>query len=175
MPRELGVVGPRDPNVARLAVDEALVRGDRAAALACATRGHVALAEVAARALLLDKKELAASIAGSVIDADPGASGAVMVKAALTSLGAGAGKARAEVLARITDQPPELCALVFADRLATSAGADVARQWLARITRTPMAARDPLGGPLARDLAARGVLPMSDLATEPSPSARASE
>lgn len=177
-PRELGVVGPRDPLVARLAVDEALFRGDRAVAVARATRGHIALAEVAARAMLLDKRELAASIAAFVTDADPGASGAVMVKAALASSGAGAGKARADVLARITDQPPELCALVFADRLATAAGVDVARQWLARITRTPMTARDPLGGPLARDLAARGVLPMADLATEaraPSARARASE
>lgn len=177
-PRELGVVGPRDPSVARLAVDEALARGDRAVAVARATRGHVALAEVAARALLLEKRELSASIAASVSDADPGASGAVMVKAALASSGTGAAKARADVLARITDQPPELCALVFADRLAAAAGADVARQWLARITRTPMSARDPLGGPLARDLAARGVLPMTNLAAEarpPSPSARASE
>ena len=179
-PRELGVVGPRDPIVARLAVDEALVRGDRAVAAARATRGHVALAEVAARAMLLGKRELAASIAASVSDADPGASGAVMVKAALQSSGAGggAGKARADLLARITDQPPELCALVFADRLATAAGVDVARQWLARITRTPMAARDPLGGPLAKELAARGVLPTADLAAEaraPSLRARASE
>jgi hypothetical protein len=63
----------------------------------------------------------------------------------------------------VTDQPPELCALVFADRLATAAGADVARQWLGRITRTPMSSRDPVAGPLAVDLAARGVLPVSDL------------
>jgi hypothetical protein len=177
-PRELGVIGPRDPTVARLAVDEALVRGDRAVALARATRGHVALAEVAARALLLDKKEIAGAIAASVADADPGASGALMVRAALTASGAGAGKPRVEALAHVTDQPPELCALVFADRLATAAGSDVARQWLARITRTPMAARDPLGGPLAKDLADRGVLPVTDLPAElraSAPRARASE
>jgi hypothetical protein len=177
-PREMGVVGPRDPAVARLAVDEALVRGDRAVALARATRGHVSLAEVAARALLLDKKDIAAAIASSVADADPGASGAIMVRVALTTSGPGAGKPRADVLAHITDQPPELCALIFADRLAVAAGADVARQWLARITRTPMAARDPLGGPLAKDLAERGVLPVTDLPAElrtAAPRARASE
>lgn len=178
-PREMGVIGPRDATVARLAVDEALVRGDRAVALARATRGHVPLAEVAARALLLDKKEIAASIAASVADADPGASGAVMVRAALTAAGTGApGKARADVLARITDRPPELCALIFADRLGAAAGSDVAKQWLARITRTPMAVRDPLGGPLAKDLADRGILPVADLPAElraSSPRARASE
>ena len=31
---------------------------------------------------------------------------------------------------------------------------------------TPMAARDPLAGPLAVDLAARGVLPVADLPAE---------
>ena len=165
-PRALGVIGPRDATVARLAVDEALLRGDRAVALTRATRGHVSLAEVAARAVLLDQKELGASIAASVADADPGASGAVMVRAALSASGAVGLKPRPDLLARITDQPPELCALLFADRLATVAGAEVARQWLARITRTPMASGDPLGGPLARDLAARGVLPMTDLPAE---------
>jgi hypothetical protein len=34
-----------------------------------------------------------------------------------------------------------------------------------------MAAHDPLAGPLAIDLAARGVLPMADLPTELRPSA----
>jgi len=175
-PRDLGVIGPRDPIVARLAVDEALARGDRPVALARATRGHVPLAEVAARAFLLDKKDIAVAIASSVADADPGASGAGMVRAALTASEPGARKPRPDGGARITDQPPELCALVFADRLATAAGAEVARQWLARITRTPMVSRDPLGGPLAKDLAERGVLPMADLPVElraASPRARA--
>jgi len=157
-PRELEVVGPRDATVARLAVDEALVRGDRLAALARATRGHVALAEVAARALVLDQREIASAIATQVADADPGASGAAMVKASL--------KGATASFAHVTDQPPELCALVFADRLATAVGADVARQWLARITRTPMSAHDPVAGPLAVDLATRGVLPVADLPLE---------
>ena len=65
--------------------------------------------------------------------------------------------------AHVTDQPPEICALVFADRLATAAGPEIAKAWLARITRTPMAAHDPLAGPLAVDLASRGVLPIADL------------
>lgn len=169
-PRDLQVIGPRDPTVARLAVDEALARGDRPGALARATRGHVSLAEVAARALLLEQKDIAASVANAVAAADPGASGAQMVKIALKGAAPGAGpaavaaagKARVELLA-VTDQPPELCALVFADRLATSAGAEVARGWITKIERAPMAAHDPLGGPLAVDLATRGVLPVDSL------------
>ena len=168
-PRELGVIGPRDATVARLAVDEALARGDKNAALARATRGHVPLAEVAARALLLDRRDIAGSVATSLASADPGASGASMVKAALKSAGAapGSGKGPAPpVMADVSDQPPEICALVFADRLAVASGTEVARTWLARVTRTPMAARDPLAGPLAVDLAARGVLPVTDLPVE---------
>jgi hypothetical protein len=164
-PREMAVVGPRDATVARLAVDEALVRDDSKTALSRATRGHVPLAEVAARALVLEKKDIAATLAAFVAEADPGASGAAMVRAALKSVAPGAsGNAKTrDPLAHVTDQPPEICALVFADRLAAAAGADIARQWLARIARTPMAAHDPLAGPLAVDLAARGILPVADL------------
>ena len=171
-PRELGVVGPRSATVARLAVDEALARGDKSAALARATRGHVPLAEVAARALLLDRRDLAATVATALADADPSSSGPQMVKAALKSGPStpagppgklGPGGAGVAAMANVTDQPPEICALLFADRLATASGIEVARAWLARITRTPMAARDPLAGPLAVDLAARGVLPVADL------------
>jgi tetratricopeptide (TPR) repeat protein len=167
-PRKYGVVGPRDATAARLAVDEALVRGDRDVALARATRGHVSLAEVAARALLLDKKDIATTIATALGDADPGASGAQMVKIALKNATSApttpSAKGRAEAPGpHVTDQPPEICALLFADRLASAAGADVARAWLAKIARTPMAPHDPLGGPLAAELAARGVLPASDL------------
>jgi tetratricopeptide (TPR) repeat protein len=121
-------------------------------------RGHVALAEVAARALVQGQREIATAVATQVTEADPGASGAAMVKASLQGVTSG--------FAHVTDQPPELCALVFADRLATAVGTDVARQWLARITRTPMSGRDPVAGPLAVDLAARGVLPVTDLPPE---------
>ena len=155
-PRDLGVVGPLNPTVARLAVDEALARGDKAKALARATHGHVSLAELAGRALVLEQKAIASAIASSVTDADPGSSGARMVKAAL----AGAGKAQAdEIAARATDRPPEICALVFAERLASASNPEVAREWLARIERTPMPAHDPVGVALSKDLVARGVLP----------------
>lgn len=166
--RELAVVGPRDATVARLAVDEALARGDKAAALARATRGHVPLAEVAARALLLDHKDLATAIASAVADADPGASGALMVKLALRATppangpapkAGGTPSAIPAVLVEPRDQPPELCALVFADRLAQQSNVETARAWLAKVTRTPMPERDPLAIALATSLAAKGILP----------------
>lgn len=162
-PRSLGVVGPANPTVARLAVDEALARGDKATALARATRGHVPLAEVAARALLLDQRDIAATIASSVAEADPGSSGARMVKAAL----GGTSKPSAQDIAHVTDRPPEICVLVLADRLASAASPEVAREWLARIERTPMAAHDPIGAALTKDLAARGVLPQREAPTDP--------
>jgi hypothetical protein len=173
-PRELGVIGPRDATVARLAVDEALARGDGATALARATRGHVPLTEVAARALVLDRRDVAAAVAASIASADPRASGALMVQEALKSAAPGptssAGKpvpaAAGVATALVTDQPPEICALVFADRLAATSGTAVARGWLARVTRTPMTPNDPLAGPLAVDLASRGVLPVADLPLE---------
>ena len=66
--------------------------------------------------------------------------------------------APAALVAATTDRPPELCAFVYADRLAVFSGAEAARTWLARTPRTPRSAVDPLGDPLAADLAARGIL-----------------
>ncbi|AKV02022.1 Tetratricopeptide TPR_2 repeat protein [Labilithrix luteola] len=169
-PRELDVHGPRDATVARLAVDEALSRGDEAAATARATRGHVSLPELAARALVFERAAFATSLARTVAHADPGASAAHMVLAAIAKRDEGAKKGGArhpgESLRRITDQPPELCALVFAERLTAAAGADVAREWLANVTRTPMAPHDPVAGPFVVDLAARGVIAESALPRE---------
>jgi hypothetical protein len=51
-------------------------------------------------------------------------------------------------------------------RLATAGGVDAARAWLAKIPRRPMPPHDPVGGPLAVDLAARGVLGPSELRAE---------
>ncbi|MCL2723750.1 MAG: hypothetical protein FWD69_04875 [Polyangiaceae bacterium] len=161
--RELGVRGPRDPTVARLAVDEALARGDLPTASARATRGRVSLAEVAARALLLGERAAALSIAQTVARADPGASAAHMILDALASADSVSVHPR---LARVTDRPPQVCVLVFADRLARLAGAEIARSWLERVRWTPMAAHDSLTGSLLVDLAARGVVAAEDLPLE---------
>jgi tetratricopeptide (TPR) repeat protein len=156
-PREAGVRGPRDATVARLAVDEALARGDEDAALRRATRGHVELAELAARAMILGRRDIAAHAARTVADADPGASAARMVLAALADTD------RAPALTRVTDSPPpDLCALVLADRVAAVAGNDVARDWLAQVPTRKLAPHDPLGS-IAVDLAARGVVAEADL------------
>jgi hypothetical protein len=61
------------------------------------------------------------------------------------------------------ERAPALCALVFADRLADVAGVDAARAWLAKVPREATAPHDPLAGPLAVDLAARGALAPSEL------------
>jgi hypothetical protein len=67
------------PLVALLAVDEAIVYGDGELARLRATRGHVALDEVAGRAYLLGAYAIARSIAGEVAAADPSSLGARFV------------------------------------------------------------------------------------------------
>ncbi len=158
-PRQLGVRGPRDATVARLAVDEALARGDVASALLRATRGHVSVEEVSARAFALDQRSIAASLAREVTAADPSASGAQMVTRALAFF---EHTGRRESLA-VTSHPPEICALVFASSLALSAGTQVANQWLRTFDSAPMAAHDPLAGALATALVERGVLSVESL------------
>lgn len=71
----------------RLAIDEALLRGDERASLRRASRGRVALGEVAARALLAGDRAFGERLARSVIDAGDGNADAAAV---LLDLGAGA-------------------------------------------------------------------------------------
>ncbi len=158
VPQDVGGYGPRDATVARLAVDDAVLSGDRARIERRAVRAHVALSEVAARALLLDHRDLAADLARDVASADPKASGAQMVLAALAS--------KPREAAPSVDPAPEACVLVLADALATTSSTEVARAWLGRVQRTPMAAHDPVVSPLAVDLAARGVLAPDELSIE---------
>jgi hypothetical protein len=159
-PRDRLVVGPRDETVARLAVDEALLRGDQAAAERRATRGHVSLPEVAARAMLLERRDLADALARAVATADPSASCAHMVLAALAPHG------KRPTLGRPNDEPPAACALALVDRIAVVAGGEVGRAWLSRVGFAKMSPHDPLVGPLAVDLAARGVVRGEDLPIE---------
>jgi tetratricopeptide (TPR) repeat protein len=158
VPAEHGGSGPRDATLARLAVDEAVLGGDRAKIERRAVRTHVALSEVAARALLLDRRELATKIAKDVTAADPKSSGAQMVLAAMN--------AKPKEIGGHNDSPPEACALVLADVIASTSNADTARAWLTRVQRTPMAPLDPVIGPLAVELAARGVLTPEELAID---------
>ena len=159
VPQDNGGGGPRDATVARLAIDDAILAGDRARIERRAVRGHVALAEVAARAMLLDARETALRVARDEIAADPKNAGAQMVVAAASTT-------KARELTPATDAVSEACALVFADALAAGTNADSAKTWLARIQRLPSAAHDPVIGPLAVDLAARGVLSADELPIE---------
>jgi hypothetical protein len=159
-PARFLVRGPRDATVARLAVDEALARGDERTALSRAVRGHVAWTEVAARAHLLGQRDIALRLSRSRRLAEPLSSGATMVLLALGE----------DVLPPLggdaADVPPELCVLVYADHLARTVNAARASSWLSQRTRTKLAPQDALGAALSLDLVRRSVLPAKDLSDE---------
>lgn len=157
-PPQLLVRAPHDPTVGRLAVDEALARGDRELAVRRATQAHVELGEVAARAALLERREVATEIAHAVLAADPNAAAARMVLASIDAKVAKAPDTKESV--------PELVVLLLAERLASAGGVDAAKGFVERVAKRPLAPHDPLGGPLAVDLAARGVLPEAALGPE---------
>ncbi len=161
VPQDDGGYGPRDATVARLAVDDAVIGGDQARVERRAVRAHVALAEVAARALLLDRRDLSLRLAQEVTRADPRSSGAQMVLAALATR-----PQEASLPASAAEPAPEACALVLADAIASTSRPEVARAWLSRMQRTPMPAHDPVVSALAVDLAARGVLSPDELNIE---------
>lgn len=151
-PRESGHLGPRDAVVARLAVDEAILRGDAEGARRRAARGHVSLAEVAARAVALEQRALASVLAEELLAADPTAIGPIMVASALAPKGARA------VESKPNEAPPALCVYVLADRLAATSGVEAARAFMARVAYAPPTARDPVATALALALEGRGVL-----------------
>lgn len=168
---ELGTRGIHDPTVARLAIDEAILSGDPERAERRATRGHVALSEVAARALILERPELATRLARAVLSADPAAGAAAMVLAATSARASSAAETGLET-DRLrgreppADRPAAACVFVMAERIAALDTSESARQWAARVAPLPMAPHDPVTGPLAVDLAARGVIPEETLPLE---------
>lgn len=140
-PAESGVLLAQRPVIARLAVDEALMRRDEAAARRRATRARVGLGELAGRAAFLGAEEIARRIAGELVAADPGASAARMVLAALgddTALAGG----------RVTDVPPQIAVHLLARRLHARSGAKAAQAFV----RSAGFAAAPPGDPVARDL-----------------------
>lgn len=152
-PRELLVRGPREPVVARLAIDQALGRGDGARAEQRASRGRVPLSEVAGRASLLGQGTLARELAERVRAADPSSSGAELVRVA-ESVRFGDG-----VLRTRSDLPPLACVLAFTRRLAVSVDVDAARAFFEAMPRAAALAHDPLVNAALVDLAARGAVP----------------
>ena len=140
--RDLEVRGPRDPVVARLAVDEALARGDKASAQARATRGHIGVAEVAARAMLLEQPAIAEELAEAALGAEPSSLDAKLV---LGRPGLGS-----------TERSSAICVLLYLSRTDAQA----------KLAHLPLLAHDPLAGALGLELASRGIIPATDLAAD---------
>ena len=153
--------GPQVPApVARLAIDEALATGDADRARLRATRAHLGLDEVAARALLAQNPALARAIAAPLAEADSHAIGARMVLAA-----AAAGAHDRKALARAFDGAlpsgapvPMAALLLFASVVADASNADDARRLVDAVPHESLLVGDALHSRLAADLAARGVL-----------------
>lgn len=147
---------PRLALAARLALDEAIARGDAAALSRRATRTRLGLDEAAGRALLGARPALARSLAATQAGADPTARGARLVLAAA----GGRDLTAAAAEARPGDAPVSCAALVaFGVALvhATSAP-ERARAALAAIAHGPMAAGDDRVVRPAVELASRGAL-----------------
>lgn len=153
-PAELGVLGPYDPTVARLAVDEAILRDDRAAIERRTTHAHIDLGEAAARALLLERPQTARGIADGVLAADPTAACAEMTAIASSR----------RIRVRVAGHGADACVLVVAERLAGMGNNDGAKVWARRMGVT-VAPQDPVTGPVAVDLAARGIVAVNELPT----------
>jgi len=165
-PEERGIRNVRDATVARLAVDEALLSGDQERAERRAVRGHVSLSEVAARALVLERAEIARSVARAVVAADPGAGCAAMVLAAAAARDGERPLAGDLLRGSPSDRPAAACVFVLAERLAATGNAEAARIFTSRVEAAPMAPHDPVAGPLAVELAARGIIPEGSLPLE---------
>ncbi len=143
-----------DPLCARLAIDEALARGDRDAVTRRTARTHVALSEVAARSLVIGNTSIALDLATLVTSADPADTSARMVLAA-----AGEARGDLDVVARAmssartpTAVPSAAVQLVFA-RALQRAGAPPVSAPLSDLLGT-----DALLVPIAVDLVARSAL-----------------
>jgi Tfp pilus assembly protein PilF len=145
---------------ARLAVDEAIARGDADAVRRRATRGRLPLDEAAGRAWLGGQRGLARDLAAVNASADPAALGARLVLAVVEgrSLGAVAS------LPRAGDTPASSAAVVAFGIAAIRAGASAdARSALAVMPWKPIVAGDDCVLRPAVDLVSRGALPVDAL------------
>ena len=152
LPDALGIHGPHDPVVARLALDEAILRDDVPAVERRAVRFHVDLGEAAARALLEEHPAIARRLGDGVLAADPAAACATMAAVA----------AGQKLRVRSAAGGADACVLVVAGRLAATGNVAAATAWTRRMG-VVVAPRDPVTGPIAVDLAARGILAASVL------------
>jgi hypothetical protein len=144
------------PLAARLAVDDAVARGDAERARRRASVTHVGLVEAAARALLAGDASMAEGLAAPVAVADPRATGARLVVAASR----GGTRAVEEIARALVDvrpgDPPVPASVVVA--IARTATPEDARGIVAAVAHDPFVPGDALVTPLAVELAARGAL-----------------
>lgn len=130
----------RDARV--LALDEALARGDVAAARRRAVRTHVGLEEAASRALAMGERALARELARAVAESSPDSAAAHLVLA-MTDPGPEVA-ARLRGLPRASRPLPAALAVVVAEALHAYAGRDAARAWLTAVPVEPVSGRDSL-------------------------------
>jgi hypothetical protein len=175
--RSSGGEGPapaRDPLVARLALDEALVRRDADAARSRATCAHLGLDVVAGRALLLGDAALARDLAEPLVLADPEATGARMVMAVVGAR-LGMEEAFAKAFSGIATDHSRLprdsgrrkvapeALLPFAKLVESQTSTEVARGWLEGFLPVVLLPGDALVTTLSVDLAALGLLSAAEL------------
>jgi len=157
--------GPIDGRIARLAIDDALVAGDRGAARRLATRARVDLVVVAARALLLGDDSGARTIASTLADAEPLALAPRLVLAAVADA-KGEGKVIARALAGAwrsdVPVPPEAW-LAYARAVVRVGAPEGVSAFLGAIPHDPVIAADSLTTPVAVALTASGALDPSVL------------
>ncbi len=150
----------RAPLAARLAVDEAIGRGNADEVRLRATRARVTLEEAAARALLAGQRDMAREIVSPVTRADPGASGARLVLAASE----GRDLVGAAVEARRQATSISGAGLVaFGAAVVHAVSPEEARASLAALKHGPLVAGDDRVVRRAVELASRGTLDMSAL------------
>ncbi len=142
-----------DPLVARLAIDDALSRADRAAATRRASKCQVSLTDVAARALVLGDVVSAIDLATLVVGADPDDVSARMVLAAAGERAQDLAVVKRALVSVKSAQPEASATLVFARALARTGAEDEARAFAA--APKLLLGTDALLVPLAVDLAAR--------------------
>jgi hypothetical protein len=166
--RSSGGTGPSpdaSPLVARLAIDEALVRHDPDRARSRAARAHLGLDVVAGRALIMGQPGLVRAIALPVAQADSRAAGARIVLAvAAEEQGDLEQVSRALALAPYAADPlaPEVV-LPLARLVARIASTASARKLVEEVPRAPLLAGDVVLTSLAVELAASGTLSDADL------------
>jgi len=148
-----------DPLIARLAIDFAVVLGDRARVASRATAAHLGIDVAAGRALLLGEPAMAKDLVEARVRADPGDVGARLVLAsAAHALGDGAALGRAlDGVGAVDAGLDPAVVLPFVATLARATSPGDARR-VAEAAARPILRGDAVAVEAAIDLVARGVL-----------------